>query len=243
MTLKQYIKDNIQDFKQGLKDGSPIGLAYFAVSFSLGISASIAGINAIQGFVASLLTIASGQAAGFAVIAAKGTILEMFLVTFIASARYLLMSCALSQRLKPELSTQHRLGVGFFLTDEIFGLNISRPGYINPAYTYGAGISAALPWAIGTALGILLGNILPDNIVGALGVGIYGMFIAIVVPAAKNSRPLLKIVIASCIGSWLFDYLKLFSDVSTGNRMIIITILISAFAATFYPIEEEDQNE
>lgn len=222
-----------------MKDGLPIGTAYFAVAFSLGISASSAGLTAFQGFMASLLTAASaGQYAGFAVIAEHGPYIEMVLMTVVASARYLLMSCALSQRLSEDLPLGHRVGLAFYLTDEIFGITIARPGMVNPVYTYGADLVAAPLWAAGTALGIVLGNVLPLRLVSALSVALYGMFLAIVIPPAREDKTVLGVVAVSFAASWLFGVIPGVSALSAGSRIIILTVLISAAAAAFFPVEE-----
>ncbi len=173
--------------REGIKDGIPIGLGYFAVSFSLGIAARNAGLTALQGFLASLSTNASaGEYAAFIIIAADAPYLEMVLVTLITNARYLLMSCALSQKFSPDTPLYHRLLVGYDVTDEIFGITIARPGILDPFYNYGAILVAAPAWATGTALGIIAGNLLPLRIVSALSVALYGMFIAIIIPPGRN---------------------------------------------------------
>ena len=148
-------------FCEGIRDGVPIALGYFAVSFSLGIAARTAGFTPLQGFVASLLNNASaGEYAAFALIASGATYLEVAIITLIANARYLLMSCALAQRFAPGTPFFHRLIIGYDVTDELFGITIARPGYLNPFYTYGAIALAAPAWASGTALGIIAGNLL-----------------------------------------------------------------------------------
>lgn len=231
--------ENRKLFAEGLKDGVPIGLAYFAVAFSLGISASSAGLTAFQGFMASFLTSASaGEYAGFKVIAENGGYLEMVIMTVVASARYLLMSCALSQRLSEELSTGHRLALGFYLTDELFGITIARPGKVRPVYTYGADCVAIPSWAAGTALGIIVGNVLPVSLVSALSVALYGMFIAIVIPPAKQNKVILLLVCASFACSWAFSVIPLVSGLSSGTRIIILTVLLSSLAAAIFPVKE-----
>ena len=240
--MKALDTQNKKLFFEGMKDGVPIGLAYFAVSFSLGISASLAGLNAIQGFVASLFTAASaGEYAGFAVIAENGSYFEMFLMTIVASSRYLLMSCALSQKLPKDLSTGHRLGLAMYITDEIFGITIARPGFVKPLYTYGADIVAAPLWAIGTALGIIVGNVLPLRLVSALSVALYGMFIAIIIPPARDNKIILGIVAVSFALSWLFGILPWISAMSSGTRIIILTILISSLAAAIFPVKDQEE--
>lgn len=149
-------------FCEGMRDGVPIALGYFAVSFSLGIAARRAGFTPFQGFLVSLLNNASaGEYAAFAIIMANATYLEVAVITLIANARYLLMSCALAQRFAPGTPFWHRLVIGYDVTDELFGITIARPGSLNPYYTYGAIVLAAPAWATGTALGIIAGNLLP----------------------------------------------------------------------------------
>ena len=164
-------------FCEGMRDGVPIALGYFAVSFSLGIAARNAGLTPIQGFFASLFNNASaGEYAAFSLIAAGATYLEVAIITLIANARYLLMSCALAQKFAPGTPFFHRLIIGYDVTDELFGITIARPGYLNPFYTYGAIALAAPAWAMGTALGIIAGNLLPVRVVSALSVALYGRF-------------------------------------------------------------------
>ena len=146
----------------GIRDGIPIGLGYFAVSFSLGIAARKAGLSPFQGFLASLFNNASaGEYAAFTLIAANAGYLQVAIITLIANARYLLMSCALAQRFSPDTPFFHRFLIGYDVTDELFGITIARPGWLNPYYTYGAILVAAPAWSIGTALGIIAGNLLP----------------------------------------------------------------------------------
>ena len=228
-------------YLEGLRDGVPIGLGYFAVAFSLGIAARNAGLTAFQGLIASLLCNASaGEYALFSSIGAGGGYLEIALVTLIANGRYLLMSCALSQRIDPKMPDFHRYLFGGLVTDEFFGINIARPGYLQPSYYYGA-ISVATPlWAIGTALGIIMGNLLPGRVVSALSVALYGMFLAIIIPPARENR-----IVAGCVAlsfglSWLFSALPLLSAISSGTRTILLTLLIAGGAALLFPVKGEE---
>jgi len=153
-----FLSDNRQVFREGVRDGMPIALGYFVVSFTLGIAARNAGLDPFQGFLTSFLNNASaGEYAGFTVIAADAPYLEIALITLIANARYLLMSAVVSQKFSPDTPFYHRILVGFDVTDEIFGITVARPGRLNPYYNYGA-MSVALPgWSVGTALGIAAG--------------------------------------------------------------------------------------
>lgn len=227
--------------REGIRDGIPIGLGYLAVSFSLGVAARNAGLSAFQGFLVSLLNNASaGEYAGFTVIAANGAYFEIFLMTLIANARYLLMSCALSQKFSPDMPLIHRIFVGYDVTDEIFGITIARPGMLDPFYSYGAILIAAPAWAGGTALGVIAGNLLPARAVSALSVALFGMFLAVIIPPARKNRVIALFVLVSFAASFAATYLPLISQLSGGTRTIILTVLISAIAAILFPVNEEE---
>lgn len=229
-------------FVRGLRDGIPICLGYFAVAFTLGIAARRAGLTPLQAGLASLLTNASaGQHAGFTVIAENGTYLEMAIMILVANARYLLMSCALTQKLSPDTGLIPRLIIGFDVTDEIFGVSIAQPGRLNPWYTYGV-ILAALPgWSSGTALGVVMGNLLPGDLVSALSVGLYGMFLAVIIPPARKEKVVAGIVVASMALSFLANRLPVFDAISSGTKIIILTVIIAAAAALLFPVKEEKE--
>ena len=233
-------------FCEGMRDGVPIALGYFAVSLSLGIAARNAGLTPIQGFVASLFNNASaGEYAAFSLIAAGATYVEVAIITLIANARYLLMSCALAQRFAPGTPFFHRLIIGYDVTDELFGITIARPGYLNPFYTYGAIALAAPAWAMGTALGIVAGNLLPLRAVSALSVALYGMFLAIIIPPARKNRVVAVLVALSFALSFVCNYLPGIASLSDGTRTILLTVLISCGAAVLFPVptqaEEAEQ--
>lgn len=239
--MKESTQFSRKVFCDGMRDGFPIALGYFAVSFSLGIAARNAGLTPMQGFWASLLNNASaGEYAAFTLIAARVTYWEVAVITLIANARYLLMSCALAQRFAPEMPFFHRLLIGYDVTDELFGITIARPGPLNPYYTYGAILLAAPAWAIGTALGILAGNALPLRIVSALSVALYGMFLAIIIPPARKNRIVAALVLLSFALSFACNYLPGVSALSDGTRTIILTVVISAAAAVLFPVKQEE---
>ncbi len=232
--------DNRTWFLKGLRDGIPISLGYLAVSFTLGIAAKNAGFTPFQAMITSLTNNASaGQFAGFTLIAAGAGYLELAVMELVANARYLLMSCAMSQKLAPETSVFHRLLVSFDVTDEIFGVSMSVPGKLNPFYTYGLIAIAAPGWASGTYLGVLMGNLLPVNMVRALSVGLYGMFLAVIIPPARKSRILAVVILISMAVSFAFTRLPLISTLSTGTRTILLTVLIAGGAAVLFPVKEE----
>ena len=231
----------MESFKKGFKDGLPIGLGYFAVSFSLGIVASNAGLTAFQGFLTSLLVNASaGESAGFIAIKESVPYIQMILITIVSNARYLLMSFALSQKINPKTKLIHRMLLGFYLTDEYFGLAISQDPYCDPIYSYGAFIFAAPCWAIGTALGIIMGNVLPIRIVSALSVALYGMFLAIIIPPAKKDKAIAILIVISFISSYLLSKL---TTISTSVITIVLTIVISSLGAILFPIKGENHEE
>ena len=232
--------DNKSCLLKGLRDGVPISLGYFAVSFSLGIAARSAGFTAFQALLMSLFNNASaGEFAAFTLVGAGAGYLEVALMTLVTNARYLLMSCALSQKLPADTPLLPRLLIGFDVTDEIFGVSIAYPGRLNPVYTYGV-ILAALPgWALGTFFGVLMGNALPVRLVSALSVALYGMFIAVIVPPARQNRVIAVLIVASMALSWLFSAVELFHFMSSGAQVIVLTVAISAFAAWRFPIREE----
>ena len=238
------IKQNKKAILQGFKDGIPIGLGYFAVAFSLGIAAKNAGLTPFQAFITSALCHASaGEYAGFTVIAAAASFLEMATITLIANARYLLMSCAMSQRIDPKMPFFHRLIMSFFITDELFGIAIARPGHLNPWYSYGAILFASPCWAIGTALGAIAGNLLPLRLVSAFSVALYGMFLAIFIPPARKDKVILGIVLLCFISSGLASVLPVISAWSEGTRTIVLTLIISAGAALLFPRKTEEEVE
>ena len=228
-------------FKKGLKDGVPIAAGYFAVSFALGITAKNAGLTAFQATLASLLCNASaGEYAGFAVIAENASYVTMALVTAIISARYMLMSITLSQKLSQQVGLGHRLLVGFWITDEIFGASSTVPGKLNPRYNYGLAICSLTFWMLGTCLGVVVGNILPGNIVNALSVLLYGMFLAIIMPESRKNKVVFALVVISMLMSLAFAYLPWIKTLSEGTRIIVLTVLIAGAGAIFFPIPDED---
>lgn len=230
--------------REGLRDGVPIALGYLAVSFSLGIAARKVGLDAVQGFFASLFNNASaGEYAGFAVIGAGGSLLEMAVVMLVANARYLLMSCSMAQRFSPDTPIIHRVLVGFDLTDELFGIAIARPGEVDPYYSYGAMVVALTGWAFGGMAGVIAGSVLPERVVSALSVALFGMFLAIIIPPARKSRMVAGLVLASFATSALFAWAPLLSGLSEGVRTIILTVALSALAAALFPVDEKDAGE
>lgn len=230
-------------FVRGMRDGVPICLGYFAVSFALGIAGRGVGMNAVQAFVMSLTMVASaGQFAAITLIGAGAGIIEMITTTVVVNLRYLLMSCSLTQKLSPETKLLHRLALSYCMTDEIFGLSISVDGFLRPVYTYGITVISVSGWCLGTVLGVVAGNILPALVTNALGVAMYGMFLAIIIPPAKENHFLGALVAVSMAASGLFSILPYLRAISSGFRVIILTILIAGIAAVIHPMEESGDN-
>ncbi len=233
--------DNKIWYKKGIRDGVPIALGYFAVAFTLGILAKKSGLTAFQtGLTAALTNASAGGYAAFTIIAAGGSFLEMALTQLVVNARYLLMSCALSQKLAPETPLLHRALIAFDVTDEVFGIAVAVKGNLNPFYNYGA-MSVAIPgWAAGMVFGVVMGNVLPKGLISALSVGLYGMFLAIIVPPARKNKIIAGLVVISMALSFAFSRLPFLSGITPGIRVIILTVAISLAAAIIFPIKEEE---
>ena len=236
------MSSNKEWYFKGLRDGIPIALGYFAVAFTLGIAAKKAGLGAFQAFLASGLTNASaGGYAAFTLIGSGAAYIELAITELIVNARYLLMSCALSQKIAPETPLFHRMLMAFDVTDEIFGISVSVTGTLNPFYSYGA-MSVAIPgWAFGTLFGVIMGNVLPARLVSALSVGLYGMFLAIIIPPARKNKIIAALVIISMAASLAFSKISLLANVSDGMKIIILTVVISLLAAVLFPVKDEEE--
>ena len=236
---KRGMKMNRKKFLEGLRDGLPIALGYLAVSFGIGISCHAAGITALQGFLMSLLNNASaGEYGGITVITENAGVWMMVLMTLIINARYMLMSCALSQKLSPDTPLGVRMLIGFDVTDEVFGIAIAQEGLLNVWYFIGAMCAAIPGWSLGTLFGALAGNVLPVWAMNGFSVMLYGMFLAIIMPEGKKNR-----VVLGCIGvSFVLSALaaKLLPMLSGGMRILLLTIFISAAAAILFPRESPD---
>lgn len=235
-------KNNRLAFAAGLKDGIPIALGYFAVAFTLGIVARNAGISALTSALFSATCISStGEYVGFTLIGENAAYIEIAIMTLVANARYLLLSCALSQKFSDKMRFIHRFFIGIFVTDEIFGISIACKESLNPFYPYGAAAISVPAWALGTALGVMMGNVLPGNVVSALSVGIYGMFIAIIVPPSKENKIIAAFVVIAMIASYLSSRIPAIATVSSGTRIIIITVVISSIAAIMFPVKDSKE--
>ena len=238
--MKRYRDETRSLVMRGLRDGLPIGLGYFAVAFSLGITARGAGLSPLQGWIASILNHASaGEYALYSLIAANTTYWEIAAVIFVTNMRYLLMSASLSQKMPENAGVLTRLVTGFCITDEIFGLGIAWPGPLNCLYLVSAFVLADVMWATGTLCGILAGNVLPPTVVTALSAAIYGMFLAIIIPPATKNRVVAVLVAVSFACS--FAASRLLPGLSEGTRTVILTVALSAGAAALFPLKDQQE--
>ena len=225
-------------FRKGLVHGIPIFLGYLSVSFGFGIMAVRSGLTVLEAFAVSLFNLTSaGQAAGVGIIAAGGTIMEMILAQLTINLRYSLMSLSLSQKLDKSFTTPHRLIASYGITDEIYALASAQPGRITPWYMYGMILISTTGWCLGTVLGAAAGDLLPAAVSDALGIMLYGMFIAIVIPPAKKERGVLAAVLIGAVLSALIYYLMPF--ITSGFSVIICAVAAAALCAVIFPKEPE----
>lgn len=222
-------------FTKGLSNGIPIALGYFSVSFGFGIMAVQSGLTAFQAIMISLTNLTSaGQAAGVGIIAAGGTLIEMALTQFVINLRYSLMGLSLSQKLSVKFTTPHRMIASFGITDEIFAVASSQKEKLVPSYMYGLIMISALGWTGGTAAGAIAGLGLPETLTAAMGMLLYGMFVAIIVPAARACRKDLIVICLAALFSVACKYLL--SSLSSGFAIIISAVLAAVIGALLFPI-------
>ncbi|MCR5100797.1 MAG: AzlC family ABC transporter permease [Butyrivibrio sp.] len=230
---------NFNDFKKGIKDAIPICLGYIAVSFAFGIQATEAGLSVFQAVLMSLTNLTSaGQFSSLELIVTQAGFAEMALLQFVINLRYMLMSTALSQKIASKLPTFPRLGIAYGVTDEIFGVSALYKGELKPLYSYGLISISAFGWGMGTFLGAVAGHIMPQRLISCLGLAIYGMFLAIILPEAKVKKPVMAVVISAMVMSTIFNYAPVLSSISSGFRIIIVTVIVAAAASFIAPIKE-----
>lgn len=231
-------------FKQGIKDGLPIALGYLPVSFGFGLMAVQMGIDPFSVILISMTNLTSaGQVAGIGVIASLGTLAEMALTQFIINIRYALMSISLSQKLEPSFRFFERFIVSFGITDEIFAVAASKPYLINAKYMYGLILMPFFGWSSGTIIGSLCGAILPDIVKNALGIAIYGMFLAIVIPPSKTSKGILLVAVLAAVISCILRYTPILNMISPGFAIIICAVIASLIGAILFPVKDLDEEE
>lgn len=230
------------DFLKGMTHGIPIALGYISVSFGFGIAAVRAGLSvaAAVGISASNLT-SAGQAAGVEIIAAGGTLIELALSQLVINLRYSLMGLSLSQKLDDSFTVPHRLLASYGITDEIFAVAAAQPGKLKPSYMYGLILIAALGWTGGTLLGAVAGQALPQMFTAAMGILLYGMFIAIIIPPSRKSRSVFGAVLIAALISLLFKFV--FTKISVGFAIIISASVAAAVMALIAPVPDDEEEE
>ena len=229
-----------KEFAMGVRRGVPVGLGYFSVSFGFGALASAQGLRALDATLISLTNLTSaGQFAGLTLILASAGLWEMVLTQLVINSRYALMSLALSQRMGQKIGLLPRLLIAFFNTDEIFALAMARPAPLTTPFLLGLGIVPLLGWTGGTLCGALAGSVLPESLRMALGVMLYGMFIAIVVPPARKERPVLVCALLALVCSSAFAWIPVLSRLSPGVSIVICTVAAAAVCAWLFPVKEE----
>lgn len=229
-------------FLKGISHGIPICLGYLSVSFGFGITAVVSGLSTLEASVISASNLTSaGQAAGVGIISAGGTLLEMILVQLTINIRYSLMGLSLSQKLDKKFTTPHRLLASYGITDEIFAVCSAQKQPLTPAYMYGMILISMIGWVMGTFLGASAGQLLPESVTSALGIVLYGMFIAIIVPPSRKNKSVMWVALGAAILSVIFKYLLTF--VSSGFAVIICAIAAAALGAFLFPVKDEEEKE
>lgn len=227
-------------FSKGLKDGIPICLGYLSVSFTFGMKATMGGLPVWVAVLISMTNLTSaGQFAGTSLILSGGTYLEVAVTTFVINIRYMLMSLSLSQKVDERMTLPQRLGLSFGVTDEIFAVSMQQKGRINAAYLTGLILTPYAGWAVGTFCGAAATGVLPAALRSALGIAIYGMFLAIIIPPATKMRPIAFTVLLAAAISCLFRYAPVLSRLSSGWVIIICAVAASAVAAKLFPVLED----
>ena len=232
---------NWDEYKKGVQTGVPVGLGYFSVSFGFGAMAIAQGLSALNATLISATNLTSaGQFAGLTLIVAMGTLWEMVMTQIVINSRYSLMSIALAQRMGERIGFLPRLLIAFFNTDEIFALAMARKEPLTVPFLLGLGTLPILGWTGGTLMGALAGSVLPQDIRAALGVMLYGMFIAIVIPPARQEKPVCIVMILALILSCLFAWVPALKTVSAGISIVLCTVVAAAACAALFPIPEEE---
>lgn len=234
--------DTKSAFLRGLHNGVPICLGYLSVSFTFGMMCTEHDLPFWIAVLISMTNLTSaGQFAGTALIISGGSLLETGITTFVINIRYLLMSLSLSQRISPQLSIPKRLVMSFGVTDEIFGVSMQSKGQISAAYFIGLMTAPFWGWALGTLIGATAVSLLPDMVRSALGIAIYGMFLAVIIPPARTERALAWVIVIAAFISCFFYYLPLLQQLSSGWVIIICAVLASGFAAVKWPVKNDGE--
>lgn len=229
-----------EEFKQGIKDGIPICLGYFWVSMAFGIAAVKAGLPVWTAVLMSFANLTSaGQFAGINIMVAGGKALELFVTTLTINMRYFLMSLSVSQKVDENFNTPKRLVASYGITDEVFAMSMQRKKDLSFLYMVGLILTPLLGWTLGTLTGAVATDLLPEIVSNAMGIALYGMFIAIIVPPARENPKVFFAVGLAIVASFAFTYVPVISSISSGWKTTIITVIVSGIAALLFPIKEE----
>ncbi|MBE6036875.1 MAG: AzlC family ABC transporter permease [Clostridiales bacterium] len=232
-----------QEFLQGAKDGLPICLGYFSVSMAFGLTAVLAGVPIWGAVLTSLTNVTSaGQFAGTNLMVAGGNMVELIVTTLIINIRYFLMSLSVSQKVERKMTFGQRMAVAFGITDEIFAVSMQRKKPLSAVYMAGLIIVPVLGWTLGTLTGAVATSFMPESLSSAMGIALYAMFIAIVIPPARQDSNVLFTVILAAMLSLIFAYTPALQGIGSGWTIIIVTMIVSAAAATFFPKKEEGED-
>lgn len=233
-----------EEFKEGIRDGIPICLGYISVSVAFGMTAVLSGIPVWAAVLISLTNVTSaGQFAGTNLLVAQGTYLELALTTLIINIRYFLMSLSVSQRVEQRMGIGKRLAVAFGITDEIFAASMQRKKRLSASYMAGLILTPVLGWTGGTLIGATATSLMPPILSAALGIALYGMFIAIIIPPARVHKSVLYAVLLAVALSCLFYWMPGLKKLSGGWSIIIITVAVSALMAWKFPVSTEDEED
>lgn len=231
------------DFKNGVKHGIPICLGYIPVSFTFGLMAVSAGIPKWTAILISLTNLTSaGQFAGITLISAGTAYFELGLTVFIINLRYMLMSLSISQKIDRKINTLQRMLFSFGITDETYVVASLQPNKLTSAYLFGLISMPIFGWNLGTILGVFISDLLPLTLQNAMGIALYGMFIALIVPPARKERKILVIIMIAVAIMCMFRYISIFSGISSGFRIIISSVVAAAAGAYFFPNKEDAES-
>lgn len=232
-----------KEYKEGLYGGLPIGLGYLPVSFTYGFMAVSGGLPVWVAVLISLSNLTSaGQFAGTNLIFAGAGYLELTLTVLVINLRYMLMSLSLSQRLERGMSTAKRLMFSFGITDETFVVASVRKGDLTFPYLMGLITLPITGWTLGTALGASITGLLTPELQSAMGIALYAMFIAIIIPPARQSHPIVVIIVTAVLANLIMRYVPVFGFISSGFRIILATVIGAALGAKLFPRYDADGN-
>lgn len=234
----------MNEFWRGVRKGLPIAIGYLSVSFTFGVKAVQGGIPAGAATLMSLTNVTSaGQFAGITIMIAQGGYLELALTTFVINIRYMLMSLALSQKVDRRMKLPQRMAVGYGITDEVFAVASAEPGTVSARFLYGLIVVPVLFWTAGTALGALASQIMPTALSQAMELGLYAMFIAIIIPPARKSRAIALVIILAIVIECILYMTPVLRQISVGFQVILATVLAASIGAVLHPVRQEESND